>query len=571
MRQNTTPDVERLQRRVTELESRIAELTKKEEAREVISLQQTAQEPQSDEDRSLAEEKAWRNQALLNATGRMAKVGGWELNLQTQSLIWTDEVYRIHEVARDFQPTVATAINFYAPEYKPVISEAVERAIEHGEAFNLELQIVTAKGVRRWVHAIGEAYAQDGRTVIVGGTFHDISERKQAEAEREKLEAQLRQAAKMESVGRLAGGVAHDFNNILGVILGHTELALEQVDSSLPIHENLMEIRMAAQRSAELTRQLLAFGRKQAMAPRVLDLNETVAGMLKMLRRLIGEDIDLAWNAGANLWRVKADPPQIDQILTNLCVNARDAINGVGKVTIGLECKVLDKAYCAENVGASPGEYVMLAVSDNGCGMDRETMSHLFEPFFTTKKMGRGTGLGLATVYGIVKQNNGYIEVKSELGQGASFKIYLPRHIGEVEKALLPCTPSPVLYRRETILLVEDELALLKVTATKLEKQGFTVIAASSPEEAIRIVKEQGDNIDLLITDVIMPNMNGWDLSQYLLSLNPRLKYIFMSGYSANHITPSGVLDKGLHFIRKPFSTQDLSSIVLKALEKSQA
>ena len=249
-----------------------------------------------------------------------------------------------------------------------------------------------------------------------------------------RLAAQFQQAQKMESVGRLAGGVAHDFNNMLGVILGHAELALEQVDPAQPLHADLEEIRKAAERSADLTRQLLAFARKQTVAPKVLDLNETVEGMLKMLRRLIGEDIDLAWLPGADLWPVKMDPSQIDQILANLCVNARDAIAGVGKVTIETGNGAFDEDYCADHAGFVPGEYVLLAVSDDGCGMDKETLAHIFEPFFTTKEMGKGTGLGLATVYGIVKQNNGFINVYSEPGQGTTFKIYLPRHVGKAEQ-----------------------------------------------------------------------------------------------------------------------------------------
>ncbi len=248
------------------------------------------------------------------------------------------------------------------------------------------------------------------------------------------LESQLRQAQKMESVGRLAGGVAHDFNNMLGVIIGHTELALEQMDPAQPLFTSMQEIRKAALRSADLTRQLLAFARKQTVAPKVLDLNETVEGMLKMLRRLIGEDIDLVWLPDSDLWPVKMDPSQIDQILANLCVNARDAIEGVGKITIETHKVTFDEAYCADHSGFIPGDFVMLAVSDDGQGMDKETLDKIFEPFFTTKGIGKGTGLGLATVYGIVKQNNGFINVYSEPGQGTTFKIYLPRHAAETEQ-----------------------------------------------------------------------------------------------------------------------------------------
>ena len=254
----------------------------------------------------------------------------------------------------------------------------------------------------------------------------DITERKRVDEEREKLQAQLSQAQKMESVGRLAGGVAHDFNNMLGAILGYTELGMLEVSPADPIHGRLKDIQQAAQRSAGLTRQLLAFARKQTMAPKVLDMNETLEGMLNMLHRLIGEDIDLAWLPGKDLGRVRMDPSQIEQLLANLCVNARDAINDTGKITVETGAVAFDETYCAAHVGLVPGEYVVLAVSDNGCGMDAETLSHLFEPFFTTKEVGKGTGLGLATVYGIVKQNNGSINVYSQPGQGTTLKIYLP-------------------------------------------------------------------------------------------------------------------------------------------------
>ena len=261
------------------------------------------------------------------------------------------------------------------------------------------------------------------------GMYMDITERKRVDEERVKLEAQLRQSQKMESVGRLAGGVAHDFNNMLGVILGHTEIALEQIDPAQPLYEDLKEIQMAAKRSADLTRQLLAFARKQTAQPRILDLNQNMDSMLKMLRRLIGEEMDLVWRPGVGLWPVKVDPSQIDQILVNLVVNARDAISGVGRITIETGNSILHENYCAAHMGFVPGEYVSLTVRDNGCGMDKETLAQAFEPFFTTKGIGKGTGMGLSTVYGIVRQNSGFVNADSKPGHGTTFTIYLPRHI----------------------------------------------------------------------------------------------------------------------------------------------
>jgi two-component system cell cycle sensor histidine kinase/response regulator CckA len=365
----------------------------------------------------------------------------------------------------------------------------------------------------------------------------------------------------------MAGGVAHDFNNMLGVILGHADMALDQMDPSHPLYDDLQEILKAAQSSAELTRKLLAFGRKQTIAPRVLDLNETVAGMLKMLRRLIGEEIDLVWRPERELWPVKVDPSQIDQILANLCVNARDAISGVGKMTIETGKVIFDEGYGAAHAGFVAGEYVLLAVSDDGSGMDKETLSHLFEPFFTTKEMGKGTGLGLATVYGIVKQNNGYINVYSEPGQGTSFKIYLPRHVGKTGEAPMQGEERPVLCGQETILLVEDEPAILKMTTVMLKRQGYTVLPASTPGEAIGLAQHHVGEIHLLLTDVVMPEMNGRDLAKNLLSLYPQLKSLFMSGYTANVIAHHGILDEGVHFIQKPFATKALAEKVRTILD----
>jgi PAS domain S-box-containing protein len=386
-------------------------------------------------------------------------------------------------------------------------------------------------------------------------------------SDREQLNAQLTQAQKMESIGRLAGGVAHDFNNMLGVILGHVEMAMEQVDHAQPLYADLQQIMKAAERSSDLTHQLLAFARKQTISPKVLDLNETVEGMLKMLRRLIGEDIDLLWKPGRNIRPVKMDPSQIDQILANLCVNARDAIEGVGRVTIETDAVAFDKAYCADHAGFAPGEYILLAVSDDGCGMDKETLSHLFEPFFTTKDVGKGTGLGLATVYGIVKQNSGFINVYSEPDHGSRFTIYLPRY----EAMTTPTTEQPPAQATtrgsETVLLVEDELALLKMTTMMLEKQGYTVLPANTPGEAIRLVREYPGHIDLLLTDMIMPEMNGRDLAGNLLSIHPDLKCLFMSGYTANLIAHHGVLDQGVHFIQKPFSLKNLAAKLRETLD----
>jgi len=380
------------------------------------------------------------------------------------------------------------------------------------------------------------------------------------------LEDQLRQAHKMESVGRLAGGVAHDYNNMLSVILGYTEMAMEKIELSDPLHDDLKQVLKAANRSAEITRQLLAFARKQTIVPRTLDLNRTVDGMLKMLRRLIGEDIDLAWLPDPGLWPVKMDPSQIDQILANLCVNARDAIADVGKVTIETGKVTFDKAYCSDHPGFITGDFVLLAVSDDGCGMDKEIFDKIFEPFFTTKGVGEGTGLGLSTVYGIVKQNNGFINVYSEIDKGTTFRIYLPRHEGKTSIAKVLDMGTMPQGRGETVLVVEDDPAVMKVTTRMLKKLGYQVLSAGTPGEAKTLAAEHAGSIDLMITDVVMPEMNGRDLANHLHILYPSLKILFMSGYTADVIAHRGMLGEGVNFIQKPFSIKALGDKVVKAL-----
>ncbi|RJP90133.1 MAG: PAS domain S-box protein [Desulfobacteraceae bacterium] len=419
---------------------------------------------------------------------------------------------------------------------------------------------------RRVLNILLRAYANkdsDGRIIGLSGIHTDITGRKV-------IEARLRKAEKMESVGLLAGGVAHDFNNMLGVILGFVELTLDKLDPADPMYDDLMEIRKAAQRSANLTSQLLAFARKQPVTPRPLDLNTTIAGILKKLQRKAGEGITLSWRPGPDPWPVNVDPSQIEQILSNLCDNSREAISGKGEITIQTKTAILDKPDCMEYAGLVPGEYVLLSFSDTGCGISREIIDRLFDPFFTTKETGKGPGLGLSTVYGIIKQNHGFIYALSQPGQGASFKIFLPRHKPTADEAGAEQPPKQAMGGNETILLVEDEPAVLKVAQMMLAHLGYTVVAANAPAEAIRMAEEQPGKIDLLITDVIMPGMNGRDLAQKLMSLYPDLKSLFMSGYTADIITRDEVLEEGVCFIQKPFLIKALAAKVREALEKQE-
>ncbi len=414
----------------------------------------------------------------------------------------------------------------------------------------------------------GTAYTEDATISPVrdaGGRIVSYVAVKRDITSQRLMEAQLRQAQKMETVGQLAGGVAHDFNNMLQVISSYVEMSLAKVEVGQPVQKYLLEVRRAAQRSAEITGQLLAFARKQTVSPKVLDMNDAVAGTQKMIQRLIGEDIDLAWMPGHETGKVRMDPAQLDQVLANLSVNARDAIGGVGKLTIETENVVFDEAYCAAHAGFVVGQYVLLAVSDDGRGMDRQTLGHLFEPFFTTKGPGKGTGLGLATIYGIVKQNNGFINVYSEPGQGTTFKVYLPR----VEGAVAGAEAEAAAYSggTETVLVAEDEAAILELTRESLEQLGYTVLTARSPGEALRRSEEHAGSIELLITDVVMPQMNGRQLCERLISARPGLKCLYMSGYTANVIAHRGVLEEGVSFIAKPFSLATLAAKVREVLD----
>lgn len=408
---------------------------------------------------------------------------------------------------------------------------------------------------------------EQGGKPFVLAVVRDISERKNSEREREKLEDQLRQAQKLESIGRLAGGVAHDFNNMLGVILGRTEMIMDDVPASFAYLEDLDEIRKAATRSADLTRQLLAFARKQTISPQIVDLNEKVADIHNMLRRMIGEDIELSWQPSRGGWLVKIDPGQVDQILTNLCVNARDAITGRGRIAIGLANVEVPADHDLRAEGARPGQFVVLRVEDNGCGMGKDVLENLFEPFFTTKPIGRGTGLGLATLYGIVRQNNGFIDVQSRPGQGSIFRIYLPRcEAAGTEPTAVPPVPWTMPEKSISVLLVEDEAAILAMARTMLVRLGFQVHVASSPRQALSVAAECAVPLDILITDIVMPEMDGWQLAEKIAILHPGISRLLMSGYNDDVVDTGELPAPGVNFIRKPFTKNELANILSKIL-----
>jgi signal transduction histidine kinase/ActR/RegA family two-component response regulator len=425
----------------------------------------------------------------------------------------------------------------------------------------------------------GRTFERYSRPMMIGDqpsgrvwSFRDVTARRQAEERKAALEVQLQAALKLESVGRLAGGVAHDFNNMLGVIIGHAEMARDRATESgdAPMLEHLAQVHAAATRSGELTRQLLAFARKQLVAPQALDPNARVGAIVSMLRRAVGERIAMRFEAGDEVWPVLMDPSQLDQVLTNLCLNARDAIRGDGRITLRTANCVIDDAFCAAHVMAAPGEFVRISVEDTGAGMDAETLAHLFEPFFTTKPQGEGTGLGLATVYGAVTQNHGFVVVRSAPGDGATFSLYLPRLVGTVGAAApADKAPDAVPGGTETLLLVEDEPAIRTVIARALKRRGYSVLVAAGPSEALDIAASQGGAIDLLLTDVIMPTMSGKELAHAMLSAHPTTRVVYMSGYTADIIGHDGVLGGELRFLAKPFTLDELALTVRSALDAS--
>ncbi|MET0552958.1 MAG: PAS domain-containing protein [Vicinamibacteria bacterium] len=635
--------------------------------------------------------------AFLHHAGALAKVGTWEFDVASGRGVWSEEVSRIHDLDATSDASVEIGLGFFHGEARTRLGQAVADAILLAKPYDLELPLVSARNVSKWVRTIGLPVVDGGRVVRVQGVFQDITERKdaearlrrseaqfrqlteniqevfwmiypgepatvlylspayeriwgrscaggvagglvtalesvheddrermhaafgllaqdgtfdeeyrvvrpdgvtrwihdrafpvrdasgrlervvgiaedvtahhEAEARRHELEEQLRQSQKMEAIGRLAGGVAHDFNNMLNVILGHANLGLRRTDQPERLATSLREILAAAQRSRDLTRQLLAFSRRQTIAPRVLDLNVALRDIESLLRRLIGEDVALHFAAGRGLWRVSMDPTQLDQTLTNLAVNARDAMPFGGRLTIETRNVVLDDTHGPSDPDARGGEFVMIAVSDTGRGMDRATLDRAFEPFFTTKPEGEGTGLGLSTVYGVARQNGGYVKLYSEPGHGTTVRVYLPRHEGAQEPRAEPATA--VLRRgTETILLVEDEGALLALTEELLTELGYRVLAAEGPLEALAHAAKPEPPIDLLLTDVIMPSMNGKELSERVLALRPGLRVLFTSGYTADAIAHRGMLDPGIDFLEKPFTLDALAAKIRGALDR---
>ncbi|HYX68281.1 MAG TPA: PAS domain S-box protein [Terriglobales bacterium] len=450
------------------------------------------------------------------------------------------------------------------PDFRSMVQERSRARLEgRGAPLHYEFKMIARDGRERWLDFTGSRVQFEGQTAILS-TAVDITDRRA-------LEEQLRQALKMEAVGRLAGGVAHDFNNLLTVIKGHAELLLDRLDRRDPMRAEVEEVQKAADRAASLTRQLLAFSRQQVLAPQILDLNVVVANVDRLLRRLLGEDVELHAVLATGLARVKADPGQIEQVILNLAVNARDAMPRGGKLTVETADAVLDEAYARERVEVKPGPYVMLAVSDTGTGMSPETCSHIFEPFFTTKDPTKGTGLGLSTVYGIVKQSDGHISVYSEPGMGTTFKIFLPRVDGAEESR--PASPAQLAgdTGTETILLVEDEDGVRGLVRQVLKRKGYSVLEARDGGEALLTCEHFHEPIHLLLTDVVLAHMSGRELAERLIPLRPEMKVLYMSGYTDDAIVQHGVLSQETAFLQKPFTTDALARKVREVLGEESA
>jgi PAS domain S-box-containing protein len=458
--------------------------------------------------------------------------------------------------------------NLVHPDFRELVKQRAQ-ARQQGKSVpsRYELRILTKSGEERWIDLAVGMINFEGKPAILGTDF-DITERKRAEEEMRALEEQLRQSQKIEAIGRLAGGIAHDFNNLLTVIKGYSQLSLLDLKESDPLWENIQEIQKATQRATDLTRQLLAFSRRQILDLKVLDMNTLLRDLNKMLRRIIGEDIELVTLLSGDLGRVKIDPGQIEQVIFNLAVNARDAMPSGGKLLIETTNVELDKEYAKAHIGVVPGRYVKLSVSDTGIGMSQEVREKVFEPFFTTKDKGKGTGLGLSTVYGIVKQSGGNIWVYSEPGHGTTFKIYLPRVEEELDTLHGRDETDSFPMGSETVLLVEDDPLVRAMAKRLLKQQGYRVLEATNGEEALRVIQEQaGEEIHLLLTDVVMPQMGGKELADQLKILRPDIKVLYISGYTDNAIVHQGVLNPGTHFLQKPFSIKTLSHKVRDVLD----
>ena len=513
-------------------------------------------------ERKEAEAAAKANEERLRLAFEAAKIGTGEMDLQSETIHLSEPMQRVVGLppgtsTLSFADWVGRVIH---PDDRASVQQAVEKGIAGEPHIVLDYRIVWPDGTVHWATSRATVlYDEAGKATRIIGAIMDITERK-------RLEDELRQAQKMEAIGHLAGGVAHDFNNLLTVVFGFSEILLQRLPPGDPGRELVFQIRQAGKRAAALTDQLLAFSRRTVLEPKLLDLNESVRESEKMLRRLIGEDVQFNAVFDSDLKPVKVDPAQLGQVIMNLVVNARDAMPTGGKLTIETRNIALDEVSAASIPEAKPGRYVLLAVSDTGTGMPPEVKAHVFEPFFTTKQPGKGTGLGLPMVYGIVKQSGGFISLESEPNRGTAFKIYFPVAEGCVWEGKPPPSFKPAAGGTETVLLVEDEDAVRSVVFMVLREAGYTVLEANGGREAIRIAETHSGPIHLLITDVIMPEMGGRQLVEHLVTARPNLKVLYLSGHTDDAVIRHGVSEADVAFLQKPFTTATLRNKVREVL-----
>ncbi len=507
------------------------------------------------------EERLRESEALLRIASGAAKLGAWSLDLADGRVTWSEQARAIYELSPSDVPSYEQGLTAYTAEFRELVRASVELCARDGTPFDLEVQLITSKARTIWVRVIGHAARNSrGEIARLQGALQDISDRRL-------LEEQLRQSQKMEAIGQLAGGVAHDFNNLLTVILSYASMMLDTLKPGDPLRSDVEEIRTAGSRASDLTRRLLAFSRRQILEPRVVNLNQVVSGTEQMLRRLVGEGVEITLFKGV-VGQLLADPGQLEQVIMNLVVNARDAMPKGGNISIETRNVELDAAYAAGHHGVTPGQYVMLAVTDNGMGMDAATRARIFEPFFTTKKQHEGTGLGLSTVWGIVAQSNGHIWVYSEPGTGTTFKVYLPRVDSPLDRA--PTEPPRALVTlrgTETVLVVEDEDQVRAIVHTILRRNGYNVLQAQNGGEALLICEQYKAKIHLLLTDVVMARMTGRELAERLAPLRPTMKVLYVSGYTEDAIVHHGVLDSGIVFLAKPLTPDALLRKVREVLD----
>jgi PAS domain S-box-containing protein len=536
---------------------------KQEEMNEII--ERTVAERTVELTRENAERR--KSEARLAHSQQIARLGSWEWDIVNNKVTWSDETRRLYGWRpEDVEFSMDTCLERVHPDDVKKVKDGLAEAMRTRQPFRTEHRVVLPDGVQRIMSGRAEIVANEsGESVKMVGTVQDVTDLKQTEQALRQSEDRLMQAQKMEAVGRLAGGVAHDFNNILTVIGGYCSMSLQTLDKTSPLQKNIAEIQNASDRAASLTRQLLAFSRKQVLQPQVLQLNDVVHNMEKMLRRLIGEDIELSIAFDSSLGRVKADPGQLEQVIMNLSVNARDAMPRGGKLTIGTSNVVIDQKLKFRNRTLEVGEYVLLSITDNGVGMTDEVKTHLFEPFYTTKGLGKGTGLGLATCYGIISQSGGDIHVYSEANSGTTFKIYLPRTDALAEAAAV-ADASVMPAGNESILIVEDDPAVRRLAVVILGNSGYKIQESNNAFEALTLIR-RNPGFDLVLTDVIMPQMSGKELSDKIKAQCPHTKILLMSGYTDDALAHHGVLDEGLLFLEKPFSPVKLTRKVREVLD----